>query len=281
MSDTRKDFSSWRPQGISARGLTFYALWDVDATPAYYRNWPQRLLGVYHRHLKKQEAWFAVRTAAGAGYLALRDGSRHELREGSFLAFPMAALWDYGSLAEGDGWVFRWYDFSGDRDWPEEPRLLAIDPAEAVLSDTLQRLTRMGGEASGQAAAGCFEALVGLWKMALAQPMGEDAPALQRVMALLERIRALPGENWRLPKMAKGCSLSESRLREMYQEICGEGPREFLLRCRMEEAARRLTFSRVEVARIAGDLGYTHAAHFTRAFKAWHGRGPREFRQGK
>ncbi|MEN9362168.1 MAG: hypothetical protein RL095_3703 [Verrucomicrobiota bacterium] len=278
MSNTRKDFAAWRPQGVRPQGLCFYALWDVDATADYARDWPQRPLGVYHRQLLKQEAWFAIRTASGHGYVNFRDGRRHELESGSFFAFPMADLWSYGSA--GEDWVFRWYDFSGDPEWPAEPRLLVGDPAEGLLSDTLQRLTRSAGEASGRAAAGCFEALVGLWKLSLESASDGDATR-QRVQAQIDRIRGLPGATWKLPAMAKGCSLSETRLRELYQEICGEGPREFLLRCRMEEAARRLTFSRVEVARIAAELGYGHAAHFTRAFKAWHGRGPRQFRQGR
>ncbi|MEN9361630.1 MAG: Bacillibactin transport regulator [Verrucomicrobiota bacterium] len=279
MSDTRKDLPAWRPLGVKARQLIFFALWDVDATAAYFRDWPQRpLVMPYQRHLEKFHSWVIVRTLSGAGLVTLKDGRQLKLGAGSFVAFPLAELWSYG--ADGGDWVFRWFDFSGDERWPREVRNIVAPPLEGVLIESLQRLMRAGGDDNGETAAASFALLTGLWRSALLPSFGGEESSRQRVQAQIEQIRTHPGLDWRLTEMSAACAVTESRLREMFAEISGEGPREFIQRCRMEEAARRLTFGRVELHRIAADLGYQHQSHFTRAFKLWHGVSPSAYRRG-
>jgi AraC-like DNA-binding protein len=65
---------------------------------------------------------------------------------------------------------------------------------------------------------------------------------------------------------------------EVFRAGFGETPKKYLLRQRIEEAARRLRDTDQAITRIALDLGFSSSQHFARAFRQLKGCSARDFR---
>ena len=72
---------------------------------------------------------------------------------------------------------------------------------------------------------------------------------------------------WTLAELAKGVGLSRSTLVERFTRYLSEPPMAYLIRWRLQLAARALTATSRGVAEIASDVGYESEAAFNRAFK--------------
>ena len=99
---------------------------------------------------------------------------------------------------------------------------------------------------------------------------------------LVTRVRALLGEDLAnmpdLDAVASRCCMSSRTLK---RKLAGHGVTfsELLTTIRRDEAQLRLAEGRHSVEQIAGQLGYRDPANFTRAFKAWTGETPRQYRE--
>jgi AraC family transcriptional regulator len=82
-----------------------------------------------------------------------------------------------------------------------------------------------------------------------------------------------------LAAMAEHVQLSRFHLVRLAKTKHGETPFARLTRFRMEEAQRRLRYSRDSVTEIAYDCGYESVAHFATAFRRVVGASPSEFRR--
>lgn len=72
---------------------------------------------------------------------------------------------------------------------------------------------------------------------------------------------------------------STSQLRRLFVKRMGISPREYISRCKMENARKLLTEEPARsVEEIAGMLGMYNAAHFCRQFKRREGCSPGEYR---
>lgn len=72
--------------------------------------------------------------------------------------------------------------------------------------------------------------------------------------------------------MAEACGLGVTHFTRHFQLVTGESPARFLLRLRLECAARRLRDEpNVPVAEIARMLGFQHASYFSRVFVEHYG----------
>ena len=81
-----------------------------------------------------------------------------------------------------------------------------------------------------------------------------------------------------LDAVASRCCMSSRTLK---RKLAGHGVTfsELLTTIRRDEAQLRLAEGRHSVEQIAGQLGYRDPANFTRAFKAWTGETPRQYRE--
>jgi AraC-like DNA-binding protein len=114
-----------------------------------------------------------------------------------------------------------------------------------------------------------------------------DAPAsittlYRRDRALAQRVRdqlraALPA----IPPLATLARNLHLSPRTLHRRLADEGTHLGAIKetLRRELALEWLAKTRRPLARIATDLGYADASAFTRAFAAWTGQGPREYRQ--
>ncbi|MDP2228331.1 MAG: AraC family transcriptional regulator [Moraxellaceae bacterium] len=116
---------------------------------------------------------------------------------------------------------------------------------------------------------------------ALAREQCERELAALSSQPLVSRVRALLGEDLsRMPDLdtvASRCCMSSRSLKRKLAEH-GVSFSELLASIRREEAQLLLAEGRLSVEQIATRLGYRDPANFTRAFKAWTGDTPRQYR---
>jgi len=100
-------------------------------------------------------------------------------------------------------------------------------------------------------------------------------PLVGRALALLH---ARPAHAWSLEELATQSGGSRSALADRFTDLMGYPPIQYLTRWRMQLAAKRLTERGAKVAAVGQEVGYDSEAAFSRAFKKFSGRTPREWR---
>jgi two-component system response regulator YesN len=78
---------------------------------------------------------------------------------------------------------------------------------------------------------------------------------------------------------ARAVGMSPSYLSAWFLERSGEHFSDFVLRSRMELAARLLGDRRESVVEVSAELGYSNPKNFSRAFRAFYGSSPRDWRR--
>ena len=116
----------------------------------------------------------------------------------------------------------------------------------------------------------------------LAREQCERELAALSSQPLVSRVRALLSEDLAnmpdLDVVAGRCCMSSRTLKRKLAEH-GVTFSELVATIRRDEAQLRLAEGRLSVEQIAGQLGYRDPANFTRAFKAWTGETPRQYRE--
>jgi AraC-like DNA-binding protein len=102
-----------------------------------------------------------------------------------------------------------------------------------------------------------------------------------RPFATYSRCRAYIEDHWRetatLHEAARQCDVSVAYFCRLFQRFDHQSPYQFLMRLKMGEAAARLLADTVSVGRVAEDLGFSDAFHFSRVFKKVVGVSPGRF----
>ncbi len=88
-------------------------------------------------------------------------------------------------------------------------------------------------------------------------------------------------EEQTVARMAELTGLSVSRFKAAFKQEMGIPPAEYALRCRIEEAARRLARHGATVTGVAFDLGFSSSQYFASAFKRFTNANPSELLGGK
>jgi AraC-like DNA-binding protein len=96
---------------------------------------------------------------------------------------------------------------------------------------------------------------------------------------VLTLIHHRPAESWSLDRLAREIGVSRSLLAERFSELIGQPPMRYLTRWRIQLACRLLREDAAKVTTIARSVGYHSEAAFSRAFKAFIGRSPADFRR--
>lgn len=91
-------------------------------------------------------------------------------------------------------------------------------------------------------------------------------------------LHSRPSNPWTIAGLAKEVGLSRSSLVQRFTKYLSEPPMAYLIRWRLQLAARALTSTSRGVADIAEDVGYESEAAFNRAFKREFGLPPARYR---
>ncbi len=135
----------------------------------------------------------------------------------------------------------------------------------------------LGGGATGlQAAAAALEHALALCAESLRHPSAQLGPA----HATYLRCRGHLLRNYPLlvsaAAVAKHCGVSAAYMTRLFKRFDKETPLACLQRLKLSQAVLRLRQPGAQVKRVAAELGYKSPAHFSRVFKARHGRSPRK-----
>lgn len=130
--------------------------------------------------------------------------------------------------------------------------------SEALFVDTLRRY------------------LAGLPKQEVGWLAAARDPIIGRSLMLLHSRTAHP---WTIAELAKEVGSSRSALVERFTRYLAEPPMAYLIRCRLQLAARALGSTSRGVADIAEEVGYESEAAFNRAFKREFGSPPARYRR--
>jgi AraC family transcriptional activator of pobA len=123
--------------------------------------------------------------------------------------------------------------------------------------------------------------LVVLWRIAgreAAAPAsaGHGDPRLQRFRHLVEaQFRA----HWTIARYAAELAMSADRLHDLCVRTLARTPIALVHQRLAREACLLLSGSDLSIERLAADLGFASASHFSRFFKRWMGVGPKAWRE--
>lgn len=99
--------------------------------------------------------------------------------------------------------------------------------------------------------------------------------ALSAALAAMHRN---PERDWNVPELADIAHLSRSAFAERFAQAIGRPPLTYLTEHRMRVAAWKLTHSKLSVAQVAEQVGYSSETAFSQAFKRHHGEPPSRMR---
>lgn len=109
---------------------------------------------------------------------------------------------------------------------------------------------------------------------------GSRAEAMgQRMAAVKAHIDDHLGTPLDLPGLARRFGLSESRLARSFREACGLPVSDYIGQARLQRAHGLLQQGCLNVTEVAFEVGYSHAANFSTAFKRRFGTSPQALRQ--
>jgi len=109
-----------------------------------------------------------------------------------------------------------------------------------------------------------------------AEPSGAWLEQAQQLLAT-----PTPDHPFRLEEVAEACGLGYDTFRKQFRNFTGVSPGDYRTQSLMTHAAEVMRRSAITNERLAEQLGFYDAAHFSKSFKRVHGVSPRDFRRTK
>lgn len=106
----------------------------------------------------------------------------------------------------------------------------------------------------------------------------EETTRVERLLPVLDHLRAQPAEPITLESAAAMCRMSPAYFSRRFKQVLGMNFSEYGRVHRLHLAARRLVTSNVAVSEIAYSLGFSSPAHFSARFLKRFGMSPRQYR---
>lgn len=101
------------------------------------------------------------------------------------------------------------------------------------------------------------------------------------VKSLMAYIQKNVCEPLSVPVLAEQLKLSEPRFKVRFRQETGMPPAEYVLRCKVEEAVKRLGSRDANATDVAHDLNFSSSQHFATVVRRYTGRTPSDFMKGR
>lgn len=154
--------------------------------------------------------------------------------------------------------------------WVENTELVKM-----LFEETKQKLRSHDNELSASAALSALTFLLPLLRK-------EKFSEMPRQINYAEKVRHFIQTNYMYPikmtEIARAIPITEKYMCHLFSSSYGMAPRTFLLKTRMEAAAKTLTSSDLSVKEIAYSVGYQSIPSFSKAFTEYFGVSPTVFR---
>ena len=112
------------------------------------------------------------------------------------------------------------------------------------------------------------------------RPYQGISPVEKKVKEIIDQARKQPEINYDFPALAKKLFISYSHFRRIFRLLSGFPPGQFIIRKRMEQAARMLRNTDLEIKQIAAKTGCEDIYYFSKMFKQTYRIPPGRFRKG-
>jgi len=106
-----------------------------------------------------------------------------------------------------------------------------------------------------------------------------DARALERLKNVLSYIERHYAEKLTIRQLAAEAGLSAGHFSRLFKTYMRRTPIEYVIRCRIREAARLLAETGWPVGEVAGAVGFDHFGYFSRRFREVYQCSPSEYRK--
>jgi AraC-like DNA-binding protein len=127
---------------------------------------------------------------------------------------------------------------------------------------------------------GQHEEVVGLMGITREISTSDDLPEGYRpFQAAIDYIRDNLGSEIKIPELSRLCNLSSSQFRRRFKSVFHLAPAEFILRTRLQAAARRLASTQDPIIHIALDCGFSSQSYFSARFKEFFTMSPNRYRR--
>ncbi len=223
-------------------------------------------------------------TISGAGNLRY-DGRAYRVMPGETLLVTVPDNHRYW-LEPGGRWEFFWISMNGEEAMRLHQAILSANgPILSLQPETIEhladcsyRLIHGGGEMPGRASAIAYEAAMALYDDVFgAHPVfGQEYRTMQHVLThIADNLeKPLPVED-----LARVSGLSRAHFSRVFSATEGMPPAEFVLRKRLQRAAKLLTqAANLSVKEISLMSGFEEPNYFAKVFRRHFGASPTEFR---
>lgn len=246
-----------------------------------------------HRVLRKHgtATWILEYTVSGRAFIRGIDGGMFFTEPGEVTLFRPEIEQDYGMDPQTGAWMHYWICFYPRPTWVD---LLAWPEA-------LQGINRLQLESMElqERVREKLHALCALMNRPLARrdefilngleeillwcdtvnPRSASSQLDARIRRVLEWLHAHSAERTGLPQLARQCHLSESRLSHLFREQMDMTPMQYRERHRIQRAREKLLMSAAPISQIAYEVGFRDPLYFSRVFRRYTKKSPREFRR--
>lgn len=263
--------------GLLLHAMVTSAGYDRCTDPAY--DW---------RGLQREGGPFVLlqHTISGRGWLSF-ESRRLEVREGQtmLLRFPHDnRYW----LGHNPFWEFFWLALNGrevQRIWREVmaahgPLVRLPPPAVEALAGNCISVLDGAAATAPRASALAYQAAMCLAEellpRVLAMP-GTHSAAIERTISFCHAHAADPRLD--VGRLATSAGYSRHHFSRLFTESVGTSPGRYLLRLRLDEAARQLRASDLPVKQVAIRCGFGDPNYFAKAFRRVFGMSPRDIRR--
>lgn len=206
---------------------------------------------------------------SGKGYLQA-EGKRYEIKAGQFfLIYPGQMA--YYEADRDEPWVYRWLEMSGAfcetvlsaTGFRKEAPV--VTDAEGTVGAAFLRLTEAGG-------AGFTLVMERLWGIVHAMTAGklgktEENRGSSYVRKCEAYIRMNLHKKLRITELAEYVGIDRSYLSRIFKEQLGQSPQQYLLKMKMEAAARHLQNKEISIKEVARCVGYDDPLEFSKRFR--------------
>lgn len=110
------------------------------------------------------------------------------------------------------------------------------------------------------------------------QQLNTGTEVSDRLVKVIAHLHRNLTESLSTTQLARMAGLSVSQFERRFREICGTSPRQYLLRVRVDAAARQLIGTELTVSEIALECGFHDHAHLSRSFRKVMKLSPSEYR---
>lgn len=109
------------------------------------------------------------------------------------------------------------------------------------------------------------------------EPHGKKERREEQFLAIVELLRERLGEPLTVEDIARGSSMSVSKLKMMFREYTGGGPIDYFINMKLDKAKELIRMGVYNLTEVAEALGFSSLHYFSRIFKARVGMSPSEW----